>query len=137
MLLCLASELIFQTVSRLASSRRFPPQKFAHSYFRVCIFTLHYFRIPDFRAPSFLEPMSCPLTGRDLTHKNTINLASVTCRVFGVCVFFITVPSLPIATPKCFRVGCAKTRKRLRLPSSDLTKQRTRTLLGVKYALLN
>ena len=103
MLLCLASELIFQTVSRLASSRRFPPQKFAHSYFRVCIFTLHYFRIPDFCAPpSFLEPMSCPLTGRDLTHKNTRNLASVTCRVFRFRVIFIAVRAnascLPLST---------------------------------------
>ena len=39
--------------------------------------------------------------------------------VFCFRVFFITVASSPIASAKCLRVGCAKTRKRSRLPSSD------------------
>ena len=42
--------------------------------------------------------MSCPLTGRDLTHKNTRNLASVTCRVFRVRVIFIAVRPSRCAT---------------------------------------
>ena len=47
-----------------------------------------------------------------------LNLVPAKRRVFHVRVIFITVASSPIAWAKYLRVGCAKTRNRLRLPSS-------------------
>ena len=56
---------------------------------------------------------------RGCTLSRTRNFAPVTPRSFA---FVITVASLPIASAKCLRVGCAKTRNCLRLPSSGKDK---------------
>ena len=52
--------------------------------------------------------------------KNKRNFASVACRVFRFCVFSSKVVSLPIASPKCLRVGCAKTKNAKRFASAQL-----------------
>ena len=76
----LASVRIFQTASRLASSRTFPEKNFEHSWFRViayraCIFTLRCFRapaVPFGLCPSWLSKYSKFGRGGGTGHTVTI-----------------------------------------------------------------